>query len=85
VFSFGTFDHEDPTREEMEKTYFALTLVGRGWSEKLAEPTDSHSEDPKKEMVVRVSGLEPGYIATPICMVHAAVIILREADKLPLE
>ena len=67
----------------MEATSFALTLAGRGWSEKLAEPTDSHNEAPKKDIVVRVSGPEPGYIATPICMVQAAVVILRDADKLP--
>ena len=28
-------------------------------------------------------GLEPGYIATPICMVQAALVILNERDAMP--
>ena len=67
----------------MEATSFTMTFAGRGWSEKLTEPTDNHSKPPNKEMVVRVSGPEPGYVATPICMVQAAVVILLDADKLP--
>ncbi len=69
----------------MDETSFALTLAGKGWSEKLAEPTDSHASEPEKELVVKVSGPEPGYVATPICMVQAALVILRDADKLPAE
>ena len=83
VFSFGVFDHDGPTKEEMQATSFAMTFAGRGWTEKLAEPTDNHSKPPNKEMVVCVSGPEPGYITTPICMVQAAVVILLDADKLP--
>ena len=60
-----------------------MTLVGKGWAEKLAEPTDTHSTPPEKEVIVRVSGPEAGYVATPICMVQAAMVILRDADKLP--
>lgn len=68
----------------MENTSFSITLAGKGWEEKLAEATDEHKEPPKKEMVARVSGPEPGYIATPICMVQAALTVIREAEKLPL-
>ena len=85
VFSFGVFDHDGPTKAEMDVTSFAITLAGKGWSEKLAEPTDSHSKDPENKIVVKVSGPEPGYVATPICMVQAALVMLREADKLPTE
>lgn len=83
IFSLGVFDHDGPTKEEMDKTSFSITLVGRGWSEKLAEPTDVHTTAPEKELVVRVSGPEPGYVATPICMVQAALVIIRDTDKLP--
>ena len=83
LLSFGVFDHDGPTKEEMNATSFVLTLAGKGWSEKLTEPTDAHSSNPDKELVVRVSGPEPGYIATPICMVQAALVLLRDADKLP--
>jgi hypothetical protein len=67
----------------MDATSFILTLVGKGWSEKLAEPTDAHTSDPEKELVVRVSGPEAGYVATPICMVQAALVLLRDTDRLP--
>jgi hypothetical protein len=85
VFSFGTFDHKGPTKKEMDGTSFVLTLAGKGWSEKLAEPTDTQKNRPEKELVVQVSGPELGYVATPICMVQAALVLLREADKLPSE
>jgi len=58
-------------------------LVAKGWEEKLNEPIDEYKTVPQKELIVRVSGPEPGYIATPICVVQAALVILREADKLP--
>jgi len=83
LFSFGVFDHEGPSKEQMAETSFALTLAGKGWEEKLSEPTDAYVNDPTKELKVRVSGPEPGYIATPIFMVQSALVVLREADKLP--
>lgn len=67
----------------MAATSFCLTLAGKGWSEKLSEPTDSYANVPEKELVVQVSGPEPGYVATPICMVQAALVIIHDADKLP--
>lgn len=67
----------------MDNTSFSLTLAGCGWRDKLAEPTDHHSEVPNKRLVVRVSGPEPGYVATPIFMVQAGLVILRETEKLP--
>lgn len=83
LFSFGVFDHDGPTKEDMDATSFVLTLVGKGWNETLSEPTDSHSQQPEKELVVQVTGPEPGYVATPIFMVQSAMVILREDDKLP--
>lgn len=74
-----------------------MTLVGRGWSRsKLAEIAavdqgamrDIHamSNIPlDKELVVRVSGPEAAYVSTPICMVQAGLVILREAKSLPKE
>jgi len=83
IFSFGVFDHEGPSRQQMDGTSFTLTLAGKGWEEKLSEPTDVYVNDPTKELTVRVSGPEPGYVATPIFMVQSALVVLREAEKLP--
>ena len=65
----------------MEETSFCMTLAGKGWDEK----KDEHTTPPNKELVVKVSGPEPGYVATPICMVQAGLVILKEANKLPKE
>ena len=48
---------------------------------------DTHTNAPEKELVAQVSGPELGYVATPICLVQtaAALVLLREADKLPSE
>lgn len=62
MFSFGAFDHKGPSKKERDGTSFVLTLAGKGWSEKLAEPTDVNKSRPEKELVVQVSGPEPGYI-----------------------
>jgi short subunit dehydrogenase-like uncharacterized protein len=85
IFSFGVFDHDGPSKEEMAETSFTLTLAGRGWDDKLAEPTDVYKEDPNKELIVRVSGPEPGYVATPLFMVACALVVIREAEKMPSE
>ena len=83
IFSFGVFDHEGPSKEDMEGSAFSMTFVGTGWAEKSAEPTDIHAEPPNKQLVVRVSGPEPGYIGCSICVIQSALVILREGDKLP--
>ena len=83
IFSFGVFDHQGPSIEEMDATSFSLTLAGKGWEEKLTEPTDIYMDQPNKELIVCVSGPEPGYVATPIFMVQCALVVLREAEKLP--
>jgi len=84
LFSFGVFDHKGPSKEQMDETSFSLTLAGKGWEDKMSEPTDVYVDDPTKQMVARVSGPEPGYVATPIFMVQSALVVLREAGKLPL-
>ena len=67
----------------MKETSFSLTLAGCGWAEKLVEPTDNYTGSPTGRIVVRVSGPEPGYVATPICMVQAGLVIIRETENLP--
>lgn len=67
----------------MAQTSFSMTLAGRGWNDKLTETSDAYSKSPDKEMVVRVSGPEPGYVATPICLIQCALVIIKETEKLP--
>ncbi|CAG5101085.1 Similar to SCCPDH: Saccharopine dehydrogenase-like oxidoreductase (Homo sapiens) [Cotesia congregata] len=82
-FSGGLASHEGPSPEAMEKTYFSITLKASGWKDKLAEPTDKHTEPPNKEVIAKVSGTNPGYGATCTMLMISALTVLREADKLP--
>jgi len=46
--------HEGPSEEQRKNSYTDLTLIGKGWKEKLAEPTDQHDSPPNKHIVVKV-------------------------------
>lgn len=83
IFSAGMVSHDGPLLEAMENNYFSLTMKAIGWTEKLAEPTDKHSQPPNKEMVTKVSGKNPGYGATCTMLMIAALMVLKEQDKMP--
>ncbi|KAK7792581.1 hypothetical protein R5R35_008674 [Gryllus longicercus] len=83
LFSFGMISHEGPSEEAAENTFFALTVRGEGWKEKLAEPTDHFTEPPNKTMSVKVTGRNPGYGATTTMLVMTAFMCLTESDKMP--
>ena len=67
----------------MENTHFSITLFAKGWTEKLAEPTDEHKESPNKEMITKVTGVNPGYGATCTTLLMSALMVLKESDKMP--
>jgi hypothetical protein len=60
----------------MDGTSFVLTLTGKGWSEKLAEPTDVNKSRPEKELVVHVSGPEPGYVNLLLIIICYLIFVL---------
>lgn len=74
----GIFNRNGPKRESLKDLKFTSTLIGHGWSETLAEPSDEHSKEPDASIVVKVSGPDPGYGATSLMMVASAMTILRE-------
>jgi hypothetical protein len=69
----------------MENTHFSITFIAKGWTEKLAEPTDQHKNSVNKEMITKVSGVNPGYGATCTLLLIAAITILKESDKMPVK
>ncbi|KAG1650855.1 Saccharopine dehydrogenase-like oxidoreductase [Nymphon striatum] len=83
IFSLGIFSKAGPTREHVLNSGFRMKLVGEGWKEKLASPTDRHQSKPDKKITVIVDGPNAGYIATPIAMIQSGLMILKQADKLP--
>ncbi|XP_011312524.1 saccharopine dehydrogenase-like oxidoreductase [Fopius arisanus] len=82
-FSGGFVSNEGPLFEAMDKTFFSITFKAQGWTEKLAEPTDKHSESPNKEMITKVSGRNAGYGATCTMVMMSALMILEDGEKMP--
>ncbi|KAK0174304.1 hypothetical protein PV327_010975 [Microctonus hyperodae] len=82
-FSCGLVSHEGPDPEAMENTHFSLTLSANGWKDKLAEPTDNHTNSMDKQMIAKVSGTNPAYGATCTMLMISALTVLREAHKMP--
>ncbi|XP_048046854.1 saccharopine dehydrogenase a, tandem duplicate 1 [Megalobrama amblycephala] len=78
-FSFGFFSKDGPTRKQMEGTSFHFIFFGEGYTED-QDPTEGK---PNAKIRTVVKGPEPGYIATPIAMVQAAITMLNESDSLP--
>ncbi|GFW15550.1 saccharopine dehydrogenase-like oxidoreductase [Trichonephila clavipes] len=84
-FSAGAFSTEGPTRQQVMEGTTTVTLLGKGWKNKLSEPTDQHTTPPDTQMKLTINGPEPAYSLTAKCMVQAGVTIIQDTDKLPLE
>lgn len=83
VFSLGAASFEGPSEETMKNSFFATTFKAVGWTSKAAEPDENHQEPPNKEMITRVSAVNPGYGFTCTALLMSAYIILKEANKMP--
>lgn len=96
-FTMGKFSHEGPTEQQMQTTSFATTFFARGFSDEhtLDErtPGEEHERTSLTEdndiircdkfVVTRVSGPEPGYVATPMILVTLALAVLKERSSMP--
>lgn len=84
-FSAGFVSHEGPTEESMQNTDFAMYLKGVGWTkdEEQLEPSDQFKTTPKKTLIAKVSGTNPGYGATCVALVLSATTILKQSEKMP--
>ncbi|NXN74039.1 SCPDL oxidoreductase, partial [Himantopus himantopus] len=78
-FSAGRFTKEGPTQKQMDGTSFTMTFFGEGYS----EGQDPQNGKPNIKICTEVKGPEPGYVATPIAMVQAAVSLLEDSACLP--
>ncbi|XP_078262006.1 saccharopine dehydrogenase-like oxidoreductase [Rhinoraja longicauda] len=78
-FSCGYFTKEGPTKGQMEETSFSMTFFGEGYQ----EGQDPQKGKPSLKICTRVKGPEPGYVATSMAMVQAAITILWEQKLIP--
>ena len=83
LFSFGLFVRGGPTRQQIREAKFELIIVGKGWDEKLSEPTDEPTIPYNKTVAVMVKGLDPGYLAASTCLVQAGFTILKDSHQMP--
>ncbi|XP_014471468.1 PREDICTED: saccharopine dehydrogenase-like oxidoreductase [Dinoponera quadriceps] len=84
LFSGGIIGRsENMSHKLFKNTRFTMIFKAVGWSAKLAEPTDKHTDPPNKELITRVSGFEPAYGLTSTALILSAIMILKEADKMP--
>ena len=74
LFTLGHFTKQGPTRVQIDSTRFSTRLIGKGWSKQSS--TD-------QQMTVVVSGRDPGYLATSVCIVQSGLTLLNESDKMP--
>lgn len=79
LFSFGYFSKQGPTQKQMDATSFTMTFFGQGYSPDFCPDKNK----PNIRICTQVKGPEPGYIATPIAMVQAAMTLLNDASDLP--
>ncbi|EDQ91000.1 uncharacterized protein MONBRDRAFT_18216 [Monosiga brevicollis MX1] len=70
VFSMGVFSHEGPTEEQMAETAFSMTFFAQGYS---SPDLAQGKNKPDVHVSAIVSGPEPGYVTTPICIVTSAL------------
>ena len=80
VFTRGLFSREGPTEAQMAASSFSMTLFGRGYS--TAAKAEAGGR-PDKEVATRLTGPEPGYVATPVFLLAAAQTLLEERGRLP--
>uniref|UniRef100_A0A8B9UV27 Saccharopine dehydrogenase-like oxidoreductase n=1 Tax=Anas zonorhyncha TaxID=75864 RepID=A0A8B9UV27_9AVES len=78
-FSAGRFTKKGPTQKQMDETSFTMTFFGEGYS----EGQNPANGKPNVKICTQVKGPEPGYVATPIAMVQAALALLEDTAYLP--
>ncbi|XP_052739721.1 saccharopine dehydrogenase-like oxidoreductase [Bicyclus anynana] len=80
IFTLGAVvKDQGPSEEVTNKTTFKFELYGEGWE----AGDDVNATLPNKKVKVQVSGVNPGYGATVVALLWAALTILRETDNMP--
>jgi len=75
LFSYGIFSHEGPSARQLKETSFEMTLFTSGYK---SASSSSIMKSPDDNIVVRVVGPEPGYVATPILFVQCYKTLIEE-------
>ena len=82
TFSLDTFSHRGPSEEQMAATQFSVSFFAQGRTGSPAEVAAAKLPS-NSRAVVRVTGPEPGYVATPRIVLAAAFELLEAATRVP--
>ena len=80
IFTLGIFRKGGPTKEQIDGCSFSMTFVGYGFD---SADSVKRGAKPNRLVVAKMTGPEPGYVTTPICMVACGVAVLKEAKNMP--
>ncbi|XP_004537189.1 saccharopine dehydrogenase-like oxidoreductase [Ceratitis capitata] len=78
LFTRGYMSHEGPVAVNRAAQKFQMTFRTKGWTE-----GQQLSEEPKQELLTRISALDPFYGMTALSILVAAKIVLKEPEKMP--
>lgn len=78
LFSLGQASKEGPNREKFTTAQFQHTFHSKGWSE-----GEEVTDNPTHEIVTVVSGVNPAYGATCICLLLSALSLVAERERIP--
>lgn len=79
-FSLGKFQTDSPTDELSNNIEYKFVLDGSGWDKNV-----DLKNRPNKRIICEMSGTNPGYRFTCVCVTLCAIIVLTETDNLPKE
>eukprot|EP00249_Psilotum_nudum_P020300 c27643_g1_i1 orf=246-1742(-) len=77
-FTCGHFKRHGPSEDELNAATFHLWFLGQGYKNMCASVGSFNTK-----VVTRVSGPEIGYIATSICLIQCALVVLDQRRSLP--
>lgn len=64
---------------------FSLTARGRGWKENLSDKDHRRRRKMDHSLIIRMDGPDPAYVTTALCMVQAAVVVLKEREEMTVK
>ncbi|KAF5299944.1 hypothetical protein FQA39_LY11317 [Lamprigera yunnana] len=82
-FTAGMFSFENPSDEKSERTLYDITFYGEGWDEEIPASQTTVRKPPNKSIIGHVSGRNPGYGLTCICVTLSAIVLLTEQERMP--
>jgi hypothetical protein len=80
LFSAGRFSKEGPTQAQLDETSLTFDFFAEGFKKGPPSTTSPSLPPADLHLHLRVNMGEPGYVATPILVTHAALTLLKDVN-----